>query len=296
MGPNPILKKLGFSDDDRVVIIHTDDIGMCQASVSAFADLWDFGLISSGAVMVPCPWFLEAAAYARGHPGVDLGIHTTLTSEWSTYRWPPVSTRDPASGLVDDEGYFFRTSEQAREHASPEAVERELAAQVTMAKKAGIQPTHMDTHMGTVAHARFMPAYVQTALSNRLPALILRLDEAGWREMGLDGQSAAMAVQALQQLEETGFPLLDHLGGLELDDPAERLEQAKRALSSLKPGVTHWIIHPSKDTPELRAIASDWRCRVADYQTFLSDELRAHIRDIGVQVIGYRAIQQLIPA
>jgi hypothetical protein len=60
--------------------------------------------------------------------------------------------------------------------------------------------------------------------------------------------------------------------------------------------VTHWIIHPSKDTPELRAIASDWRCRVADYQTFLSDELRAHIRDIGVQVIGYRAIQQLIPA
>jgi hypothetical protein len=55
MQPNPVLRRLGFADDDRLAIIHTDDIGMCQASVDAFANLWDFGLISSGAVMVPCP-------------------------------------------------------------------------------------------------------------------------------------------------------------------------------------------------------------------------------------------------
>jgi hypothetical protein len=101
MDPNPVLRKLGFADDDRVVIIHADDIGMCQATMSAFADLVDFGLISSGAVMVPCPWFPQAAAYCRQHPLVDLGVHLTLTSEWDGYRWGPVSTRDPASGLID---------------------------------------------------------------------------------------------------------------------------------------------------------------------------------------------------
>ena len=39
MKPNPVLKQLGLADDDRAVIIHTDDIGMCQASLAAYADL-----------------------------------------------------------------------------------------------------------------------------------------------------------------------------------------------------------------------------------------------------------------
>ena len=28
----------------------------------------------------------------------------------------------------------------------------------------------------------------------------------------------------------------------------------------------------------------------------MSEELRAHVRDIGIQVIGYRALQELMPA
>ena len=108
MSTNPFLKKLGFAADARVVIIHTDDIGMCQASVGAFRDLIDFGLISSAAVMVPCPWFPEVAALCRSRPGIDMGVHLTLNSEWDSYRWGPISTRDPASGLLDEEGYFYR--------------------------------------------------------------------------------------------------------------------------------------------------------------------------------------------
>ena len=139
MNPNPVLQKLGFADDDRVVIIHADDIGMCQATVSAFADLVDFGLISCGAVMVPCPWFPQVAAYCRQHPLVDLGVHLTLTSEWNGYRWGPISTRDLASGLIDPEGYFYRRSEQVQEHGGNAAVPLELQAQVDRALAAGIE-------------------------------------------------------------------------------------------------------------------------------------------------------------
>ena len=94
MHHNPVMKKLGLTDKDRAVIIHTDDIGMCQASVTAYKDLMEFGIISSGATMVPCPWFLEAAKLCREHPEYDMGVHLTLTSEWQTYRWGPVSTRE----------------------------------------------------------------------------------------------------------------------------------------------------------------------------------------------------------
>jgi predicted glycoside hydrolase/deacetylase ChbG (UPF0249 family) len=295
MIPNPVLKKLGLADNERVAIIHTDDIGMCQASVEAFADLNEVGIISSGAVMVPCPWFLHAADYARQHTKTDLGIHLTLTSEWKTYRWGPVSTRDPASGMVDEEGYFHHLSEPAQEHGDPAAVELELTAQVERALKAGIVPTHVDTHMGSVAHPKFMGIYVQLAMKFNLPPMIFRLDEAGWRAAGLEAEFAKMAASLIQQLEGSGLPLLDVLGGMHLDTDENRLERTKQAFSDLQPGITHFIIHPSKDTPELRAITPDWRCRVADYQNFMNEELRQHIRKIGVHVIGYRALKELMP-
>lgn len=297
MQPNPALKKLGFTPDDRVAIIHTDDIGMCQASVSAFADLWEFGLISSGATMVPCPWFLEVAAFCRQHPDVDMGVHLTLTSEWSTYRWGPLSTRDPASGLIDEQGCFYPSAELAQQHGDPAAVQREMQAQVERAVASGINPTHIDTHMGTVAHPSFIPAYIQLAMQHRSSPMIMRLDEQGWLDFGLDRGTASLAAQMVAQLEEQGVPLLDHLGGLELDratTPQERIAYARQTFDELKPGLTHFIIHPSTDTPELRAITPDWPCRVADYQAFTSQELRAFVQNSGIHVIGYRALKDLM--
>jgi predicted glycoside hydrolase/deacetylase ChbG (UPF0249 family) len=295
MTSNPVLKKLGLSDHDRVAIIHTDDIGMCQASVDAFADLNEVGIISSGAVMVPCPWFLHTADYARQHTQADLGVHLTLTSEWKTYRWGPISTRDIASGMVDEEGYFHQLSGPAQEHGDPAAVDLELTTQVERALKAGIVPTHVDTHMGSVAHPKFMGIYIQLAMKFNLPPMIFRLDEAGWRAAGLEEEFAKMAAGMIQQLEGSGLPLLDALGGMHLDSTENRLERTKQTLSELQPGITHFIIHPSRDTPELRAITPDWRCRVADYQNFMNEELRQHIQKIGVHVIGYRALKEFMP-
>ncbi len=296
MHPNPVLKKLGYADDDRIVIIHTDDIGMCQASIDAFADLWEFGLISSGAVMVPCPWFLEAAVYAHSHPDADLGIHITLTSEWETYRWGPVSTRDPASGLLDEQGFFYKKTEEVWAQADPSAAIAEMEAQVSRAIAAGMTPTHIDTHMGSVAHPNLIPAYIQLATRYGLPCMIPRsaAEELVARE-SLDDDTAQMITGLVNTLEEMGIPLLDRLSGLELKDATDRVSQAKQALGELKPGITHFIIHPSKDTPELRRITGSWDCRAADYETFMKDEIRDFIKREGIQVIGYKALKDLMP-
>jgi predicted glycoside hydrolase/deacetylase ChbG (UPF0249 family) len=293
---NPVLKKLGFSNDDRVIIIHTDDIGMCQASVDAFAEMVDFGLISSGAVMVPCPWFLEAANFAVSHPEADLGAHLTLTSEWQTYRWGPISTRDPETGLMDEQGFFHRRSEGVWEHAGPEAVQVELEAQVTRALAEGINLTHIDTHMGSVAHPKFISTYVQLAMKFGLPLMIPRMDVPTiMAQQRVDEATAQLLAGTLQSLEEMGLPLLDGISGLELEHAENRFDQAKEALLALKPGVTHFIIHPSKDTPELRHITTSWDCRVADYKTFTSETTRDFIKNEGIQVIGYRALKELMP-
>jgi hypothetical protein len=311
MQPNPVLRRLGFSDTDRVAIIHADDVGMCQAGLDAFAELWDFGLLSSGAVMVPCPWALKAAEFARAHPQVDLGVHSTLTSEWRYYRWGPISTRDPQSGMIDDEGYFYCREHYVAERADPDCVRVEIEAQVQRAVAMGITPTHMDTHMGSLANLRLLPTYLKVAIAHRLPPMVFRMDvEELTAARQVDEQTARMAAFVFRTLEEMGLPLMDSLASLELDQPENRLEQAKAAFAALKPGVTHFYLHPAKDTPELRQITylhpwetapaerlanPDWPARVGDYEILKSEELRRHIRDLGIQVIGYRALQQLMP-
>jgi predicted glycoside hydrolase/deacetylase ChbG (UPF0249 family) len=292
--PNPLLRKLGFADTDRVAIIHADDVGMCQASAQAFAELDAFGLVTCGAVMVPCPWFPQVADYARQHPQVDLGLHLTLTSEWRTYRWGPVSTRDPASGLLDSEGFFPHRSAEVQQSADPAAAAQELRAQLQRARDFGIRLTHIDTHMGAVVHPKFLQTYIGMAVENRLPLMVLRMDEHALRGMGLDEPTAQLGAQIIRQLEESGFPLLDVIYQMPLDKPDNRLDIAKAAFDALQPGITHFVIHPSVDTPELRAITPDWRGRVADYQTFLRDDLRAYLKQTGVQVIGYRHILALL--
>jgi predicted glycoside hydrolase/deacetylase ChbG (UPF0249 family) len=296
MNPNPVLKKLGFSNTDRLAIIHTDDIGMCQSSVQAYADLWENGTISSGAIMMPCPWAKTAAEYCRAHPGVDMGVHATLTAEWNTYRWRPLSTVDPSTGMTDPDGFLWRSAEEAQANGDAEAVMVELQTQVRKALEWGVDATHMDTHMGTVAHPKFIPAYIQTGMQNRLPLMVPRGDATIYQHLGLDPQTAAMFAVFVGQLEEQGLPLLDQMLSVPLDQPEGQFEIVKKLFSEIPAGVTHFIIHPSADTPELRAITPDWPSRVANYKTFMSKELKDFLKNSGVQIIGYRNLKQIMPA
>jgi predicted glycoside hydrolase/deacetylase ChbG (UPF0249 family) len=294
MHPNPILKKLGFSVDDRIAIIHTDDIGMCQASVQAFTDLWEFGTISSGAVMMPCPWSPAAADYCRNNPGVDMGVHATLNSEWDIYRWGPLSTRDPGSGLLDSEGFFHKTTPAAQENADPDSVLVELMLQIQRAQEWGIDVSHLDTHMGAIMHPQLVPAYIQAGFSNKVPVMIPRADVAQFERMGVASNDAAGYAEIIAMLEEQGIPLIDHLSFMPLDQPEGQVELAKGLLGNLQPGITHFILHPAIDSPEIRAIADDWQSRVANYKAFMSREIKEFILNSGIQLIGYRRLRELL--
>jgi chitin disaccharide deacetylase len=293
---NPALQKLGFDARDRVVVIHADDIGMCQAGLAALAELLDFGLVSSAAVMVPCPWFPQAAAFCRERPGIDVGVHLTINAEWDAYRWGPVSTRDPASGLLDDQGYFHNNTEATDEHADPEAVAAEIRAQVDRARKFGIEPTHVDAHMGAAVRPRFVRSYVEVALEHRLPLLFLRPDEHALLARGFAPEHVGLALGLGRELEERGVPLFDAVMMMPLHDASERVAVAKKMVDDMLPGLTMLLLHPAQDTPELRSMAPDWECRVADYQAFQSPELRDHVQRTRTQVIGYRPLRDLMRA
>jgi chitin disaccharide deacetylase len=293
MTPNPLLKKLGFSATDRVVIIHADDIGMCQAALQAYIDLWEFGTISSGAVMVPCPWFPATAKFCRENPQVDMGVHATLNAEWEAYRWGPVSTRNPETGLLDKDGYFNQWHPAVYENAKTEAVATEVNAQVEKALAAGVDVTHIDSHMGTVMHPKFMQAYLQAGASRLIPNLLPRANAKGFWMMGANDAVPDSYSPTLQQLEAQGWPMLDGLFDMPLDHPDDHIGIAKKILGEIPAGISHFLFHPAVDTPELRTICSDWRARVANYNAFMSQEIKDFIKHSGLQVIGYRALKNV---
>lgn len=297
MTANPLLKKLGLSDNDRVVIFHADDIGMCHASYAAYVELVDNGLFSSAATMVPCGWFPATAVFCRENQStkpIDMGVHITLTSEWDNFRWSPVAPIQADSGLIDDEGYFYRSCSPVQAQAEVETVHQEITAQVERALAAGIDVTHIDSHMGCVFHPRLLSTYLQIAQRYRLPALLPRptMSDEFIHMFGQEG--AELMLQQAYELEAANFPLFDNIVGMPLDRHENRLEDAKQILDDLPAGVHYVLAHPSIDTPELRAIAPDWRSRVGDYELFMSDVWRKEIERSGVKVVGWRELRDMM--
>ena len=138
------------TDDQIYLVIRSDDAGMSHRVNTALERLIDTGLPVSISVMFACPWYQETVEMLKRHPNVAVGIHLTLNSEWKNYRWGPVTGRGAVPSLVDDEGYFFPTSEALHQHHPKLGeVEKEMRAQIERARRSGLKIDYVDYHMGT---------------------------------------------------------------------------------------------------------------------------------------------------
>lgn len=277
-----LAEKLGV---ERAVILHVDDLAMCHGGNRAYLELAHAGYATCGSIMVPCPWFREIAEAAASNPGVDLGIHLTLTSEWQHYRWRPLSTSSRASGLLDDEGYFWRDVASLRAHLVPEAAEAELRAQIERARAAGIQPTHIDAHMAAAMLPELIDLHLRLAFDYGLvPALPRRIRWAPERE----SYQAALA-----RLDAAGLPVIDHFRGT-LPVAAEETEARYReTIEGLAPGVTLFALHAAMpgDIETIAPEHAGWRTR--EYALFASGAVAEWCAATGAVPIGYRQIQEL---
>ncbi len=296
---NPFLARLGYGPAARVVIFHADDLGMCHAHNAAFADILAVQPTACGSAMVPAPWFNELAALAREHRQADIGVHTTLTSEWRAYRWGPLTTRDPASGLVDAEGYFWANVPDVHAHVDVAAAAAELRAQIERALAAGIDVTHIDTHMGAVSHPSLWAIYINLALEFRVPALLPRLDAAQARDLGLTSSEGEALMRQLVDLERSGqLPIIDRVVSLSSSSAGDRLQQYREVIAQLPPGLTHFLYHAARPGPEIEAIAppEDWPARVADWEVFANPDFHACLARCDIHVIGYRLLREALRA
>jgi len=280
-------ERLGYPADAKLVILHADDLAVAHSVDAASFMALDQKAVSSASIMAPCAWLTEVADYAKSHPDADLGLHLTLASEWKTYRWGPVAPKDQVPSLISPDGYFYADAPSVASHATPEEAEREIRAQIELAMKMGIHPTHLDMHMGTLAATpQLYAVLVKVAHEYRLPFLAVHLS---------DPRAKAM----LSLLSEKDI-VLDSMVMFDTRIAPERwTESYVAALKSIKPGLHYLIVHLGYDDAELQAITVDhpdygaaWRQR--DFNAVTSPEFKKALAENHIILIGWKDLKKIM--
>jgi predicted glycoside hydrolase/deacetylase ChbG (UPF0249 family) len=281
-----LAERLGYPPDSKLLILHADDLAVAHSGDAASFDALDHRAVTSASIMVPCPWLNEVAAYAKQHPDADLGLHLTLTSEWKSYRWGPVASKDKVPSLLDPSAYLWPETDQAAANLKPEEAELELRAQIERALAMGIHPTHLDSHMGVLfSRLELFAVYVKLAREYKLPFLAVR------------SRNAPKELLALLSAED---PILD---SVVIADPkvgaADWQTFYANAIKNLKPGVTEIIVHLGHDDAELQAVMVDhpdygaaWRQRDDDVVT--SPEFKKVLAENHVILIQWKDLKKLL--
>ena len=285
-GPS-LVERLGFAPDARLLIVNADDYGMNQATNTGTEKALATGALTSTTIMVPCPWFLQAVGFAKKHPTGNFGVHTVLTSEWSNYKWGPVVGAEGAPSLVDPMGYFHPDVPPLYLSAKMPDVEKEIRAQVDKALKAGLDATHIDSHMGAMQYAPgYHKLYIEIAKDYNLPCRI-----AGRELMAQFG-----AANLIDYADELGVL---HCEELITDGPEETTPEAtatywKEQMAGIKVGkVTEILIHCGQMTPEMEATTGTAKRRTEDTEFFALPETVTWIKEQGIELISYRELREL---
>lgn len=277
------------------IVLHQDDVGMCHGANAAFLELSKLGSITSGSVMVPCPWFAEAASMAASNPDLDLGVHLTLTSEKEFYRWRPISDTSKSTGLVDGHGFMWRDVSSVRKNANLDAVSIELRAQIETAIAGGFDVTHLDAHMGVTLAPEFCEIYIGLGVEYKLPVLITRkLSHYGPNNhiVGVGDDQFAPFVESAKAKK---LPIFE--GVLETNfarlPSAELADDAYQKMFGQKlGGLTFAALHPNM-AGEVETIEPDhFHVRTREYEIFRSENYLSWLKKKEIRPIGMREIRE----
>jgi predicted glycoside hydrolase/deacetylase ChbG (UPF0249 family) len=263
------------------LFIHHDDLGGSHGANLAFVELWDMGLATCGSVMVPCPWFPEIARLARVRPELDIVVHLTLTSEFDAFRWRPL-TGVSDNGLCDADGFFWKRVKDAR-RADPKAVEGELRAQIDTALAAGIDVTHLDSHMGTVWMPEFIDIFVRLGEEYRVP-IGLTLDMA---RMGADAEQVRDAYSRLRAL---GHPELLTYVTTPFSQPIATEAHYRQMFGAMVPGLNFGAFHFTAPS-DMGFFSPDIRLRTTEYDLFRDGTAKRLLGEAGIALAGMRGFR-----
>jgi len=286
-------EKLGWPEGTKALIVHIDDAGMSHDSNLGTVKALEQGMANSFSVMMPCPWVSEITKYIAENPDTDAGLHLTLTSEWDGYRWGPSAGKPTVPGLVDKEGALWGKVEDVVEKATPEEVDIEIRSQLDRARTMGFEPTHLDSHMGTLfADMNFLEKYIQLGAEEGIPIMF-----PGGHVYFTAQENPNWPVSLIQlmgkKVWDAGLPVLDDLHNTSYGWKREdKVEKFVEAVHDIKPGVTMMIVHCTDPTETFPLFTSSSESRLGDLEGVMSPEFKKAIEDEGIILTTFRELKQ----
>ena len=298
-------EKLGYPKGAKVIILHVDDAGMSFDSNEGVAKSMNNGVANSTSIMMPCGWVPGMFAYLKKHPETDAGLHLTLTSEWDQYRWGPLSGKAAVPGLVDKEGAMWKSVRDVVMHASADEVYKEIKSQLDRSRTAGWEPTHFDSHMGTLFGSEsFLRKYLQLGMEEKIPVMF----PGGHNTMIMKSESGTFLKKEQtdmigQMLWNAGLPVLDDLHNLSYGFPYPKSTVSDKELQKiattyylnsfkeLQPGVTMVIMHCTAPTEVFDKISGSGITRKADLLAMQSPELKKYLEDNKIILTTWRELK-----
>ena len=276
------------------IVLHQDDVGMCHGANVAFSELSALGSITSGSVMVPCPWFREAAEMAAANKSLDLGVHLTLTAEKEFYRWRPLTSAGKSSGLVDDDGYMWRDVSSVRREANVDAVALELRAQIDFALASGFDVTHLDAHMGATLAPEFCAIYIALGVEYRLPVLLTKKLSQYGPNNHITGVSDERFEGFINFAEQARQPIFDRVLETDFGRPSTQSlapDAYQKMFTKSKTGLTFAALHPNAPGEVEVIEPNQFHVRTQEYEIFSSKDYLTWLTKNEIKSIGMRELR-----
>ena len=285
----------------KYLLVNADDFGMCRAANEAVFDLFRRGCLKSSTVMIPCPAAEEAARFAAENPQYAIGVHLTTTSEWDTYKWGPLTG---AKSLKEETGFMTHHAADAESRADLKELEAELKAQIEQARAWGMEPSHLDIHMGSLyGHntGRFEVMELTLRICGEY-GKAFRLFTDAHELVPFPGMTIEMQQQLLGMIrpwaQKYGVPMPNYLlmpnWTEDLRTSYEHYrEEILKIWVNIPEGITETFVHPCIENDEMKTIIRSWRDRVWEYQLMGDPYTHQYLKDHGVELISYRDLVEI---
>ncbi|MDR1357439.1 MAG: ChbG/HpnK family deacetylase [Tannerellaceae bacterium] len=265
------------------LIVRADDMGSFHSANVASIDCYKNGIEASIELMVVTPWFPEAAKMLRENPGLDVGLHLVITSEWDNMKWRPL-TQCPS--LTDADGYFYPMMSPNPAYPGQSIseikwniaeIEKEFRAQIELSLRNVPQISHITGHM------------FSTGFDKDVVILVRRLAE----EYNIPVVDNTLAP------EQYGFSHIGYDGPK--NTPAEKEASFIRAINKLEAGKTYMFLdHPAYNDSEMQTVGhTGYEDVAADRQgvvdLFTSAKVRQAIQEKGIELINYNDLLKALP-
>ena len=281
-----LAEKLGYSKDDKLLIIHADDIGLSSSVNQASFKALKNGYVSSGSIMMPCDYISDVGEFAIENPDIDFGLHLTVTSEWRDYKWNGVLQSNDTPSLINKKGELFKNIKKFVLNAEPLELKRELQAQIDLSKSIGIKPTHIDSHEGALFYDEdLFKVYLEIGEENKLPVFVPKLVAVHFDENFPKPENVVVIENFYMARKGIEF---DEWESFYLD-----------ILNNLNPGLSQLIVHLGYDNDEMKSISVDHpnfgsKWRNLDYDIVSSNSFQEALKRNNIQLVTWKEIQNII--